>query len=222
MTKTTSQYFSSFLTSEASLARQFHARSRRMAFEGNTREAAVLWQEKARQRLAVLLGLHHFEACEPSAEKVNSVPLDGISREEWRLQTEPDVWMPFYLFVPDRLAQSPGERAPLVLCAHGHGSAGKWATGGRRDIPVMVPVIERYNYDYGLQIARAGFITACPDARGFGQRRELALHNDGQAPDYLFASSCSHLTLSGTPLGPLSAGDVDVGLDAALEFSRAG
>ena len=101
--------------------------------------------------------------------------------------------MPFTLFVP---AEARGP-LPLVLCPHGHGSGGKWATAGRRDLPGMAETIERHRYDYGVQIARAGFITACPDARGFGERREPAL----QRPESLLNSSCHHLTLAGGPLG---------------------
>jgi dienelactone hydrolase len=65
----------------------------------------------------------------------------------------------------------------------------------------MQPAIEKYNCDYGLQIARAGFITACPDARGFGARRETAHHEDRENPEKLLASSCHNLSMAGTPLG---------------------
>lgn len=48
-----------------------------------------------------------------------------------------------------------------------------------------------------MALARAGFIVAAPDARGFGERREPAM----QADDLSSKSSCAHLTLSGAPLG---------------------
>lgn len=192
-----SQYFDEFFTSEKSLASRFRQTSRRMAFQGESRAEAIAWQRKARRQLASRLGLDRFEKITPRPVRVESTPQSGYTREEWLIQTERDVRLPFYLLVPDEL-QIP---APLVLCPHGHGSAGKWATAGRSDIAAMQPIIEQYNYDYGVQLARAGFITACPDARGFGQRREPAIQNDRQVPDYFSSASCHNLTLAGAPLG---------------------
>jgi dienelactone hydrolase len=198
MPESASQYTPEFFTSEKALTRRFKTEGRRLAFNGTTHAEANAWQKKARRRLVQLLSLDRFEMCPAKPKKVESVEVDGITRETWHIQTERDVWMPYYLFIPGAAMQQP---APLVLCPHGHGSAGKWATGGRTDIPAMVPVIRSFNYDYGVQLARAGFITACPDARGFGERREPAVQGDRDNANYLFTSSCHQLTLAGAPLG---------------------
>jgi len=198
MPESASRFVPEFVTSEKALMRRYRSESRQMAFTGTTRAEAIAWQKKARRRFAQHIGLDRFEVCPPKPKKVESVEVDGLTRETWHIQTERDVWMPYYLFIPPQAATAP---APLVLCAHGHGSAGKWATGGRRDIPEMQPVVDGYGYDYGLQLARAGFITACPDARGFGERREPAMQNDRDNPSYLLSSSCHQLTLAGAPLG---------------------
>lgn len=199
MAKSPSKYFKRFLTSERALAAHFRARARRMAFRGRGPAAALGWQRQARRTFAELLGLPLLRACPPRARKIATVRLDeGLVREEWRIQTERDVWMPFYLFIPAARVRG---RLPLVLCPHGHASAGKWATGGRRDFPEMRARIEQYNYDYGVQIARAGFITACPDARGFGERREPNQQGDRKNPNLLPANSCHDLMLAGAPLG---------------------
>lgn len=196
-TVSSSHYFSEFLTSETALKRQFESRSASLRYGGSSGAEVKRWQKKARRRLASRLGLEHFRSAPARAKKLESVEIDGLTRELWRIQTERDVWMAFYLFVP-RSASGP---LPLVLCPHGHGSAGKWATAGRIDIPAMRPIIEQYNYDYGVQIAKAGFITACMDARGFGERREPAVQGDRSDPAYLASSSCHNLTLAGVPLG---------------------
>ena len=196
-TSSPSQYISKFFTSEKALASRFRSNARRFSFQGESRAEAHAWQKKARRQLSKRLGLDRFEQVAPRPILIGSTSLDGYTREEWRIQTERDVWMPFYLLVPDNIEQP----APLVICPHGHGSAGKWATAGRRDIPAMRPIIETFNYDYGVQLARAGFITACPDARGFGERREPANQDDRNTPDRLAASSCHNLTLAGAPLG---------------------
>src|SRR5581483_6449844 len=150
--------------------------------------AASAWQAKARRKFAELLGLQHFQRCPARPQKIGEVQVAGLTREEWRIQSERDVWIPFYLFIPKGAGGAAGKR-PLVLCPHGHGSSGKWSPAGRRDIPEMLDAITRYNYDYGVKLAQAGFITACPDARGFGERREPSKQNDIANPNVMFASS---------------------------------
>ena len=46
-------------------------------------------------------------------------------------------------------------------------------------------------------MARAGFVAACPDARGFGERREPGLQSEGDALN----GSCRELQLAAAPLG---------------------
>lgn len=192
-----SQYFQEFQTSEAALQRLYKTVARQMAFTGSTRAQAQAWQKKARKRFAERLGLDRFALAHPRAKMLESVQFEGLTRETWRMQTERDVWTTFYMFLP------PGDKGPrpLVLCPHGHSSAGKWSTGGRRDIAAMNTIIDRFNYDYGLQIARAGFITVCCDARGFGERREPDMQNDRDVPNYMALGSCHQLSLAGAPLG---------------------
>jgi hypothetical protein len=191
-----SQFVKTFYTSERALKRHFVERGLRMRFRSGSASAAKTWQAKARKLFAELIGLQHFKRVVPLVRKIGSVKMEGLVREEWRFQSERDVWVPFYLFIPQPKGTN-GSKLPLVLCPHGHGSSGKWATAGRRDIAEMRETIEGHNYDYGVQFARAGFITACPDARGFGERREP----NKQGDKALLNSSCHELTLAGAPLG---------------------
>ncbi len=192
-----SAHVQKFYTSELALERQFHERGAKLRFSAKGAKASAAWQKRARAVFAKVLGLQHFKRVPPRPVRVDSVKLDGAVREEWRIQTERDVWMPYYLFVPN----GGTEKRPLVLAPHGHGSGGKLAVAGRRDIPQIVAAIERYNYEYAPQLARAGFITACPDARGFGERREPSKQHDREHPEQLTASSCHELLLAGAPLG---------------------
>lgn len=193
-----SRFFERFYTSEEALAAHFRQRSRQSAFRGSGPAAARAWVARARKVFGELIGLPLFKRCPPKPKKAGAVALDGLLREEWRIQTEPGVWMPYYLFVPRDGRRAP---RPLVLCPHGHSSAGKWATAGRSNIPELRETIVKHRYDYGVQIARAGFITACPDARGFGERREPAHQNDRANPAKLTTNSCHNLMLAGAPLG---------------------
>lgn len=183
-----------FFTNQTALNRRFEARARQHKFQGSTLADLARWQTESRELLRDILGLSLMEAAAPRP-RLRSSHRDeaGLTREEWLIQVEPDVWMPFTLLVPDGI-ETP---VPLVIAPHGHGSGGKWMVSGRREIPLVKGAIEGFNGDYGWQLSRAGFIVACPDARGFGERREPALQSD----DLLLKSSCAHLTLSASPLG---------------------
>ena len=182
-----------FFTSEAALRRHFERRSRQRAFPGGDANAARVWQIEARAALCNILGLNHLKAVAPNAVLRETVQEDGYSREEWRIETEESVWMPFSLLIPDGMV-SP---APLVICPHGHGSGGRAMVAGRHDLPGISEAITRYRGDYGVQMARAGLIAACPDARGFGERREAGLQGDDEA----LGSSCRQILLAAAPLG---------------------
>ena len=182
-----------FFTGEAALRRHFEQRSRQKAFPGGNAEDARAWQIEARQGLYEILGLHHLAAVAPNAVLRETIQEEGYTREEWRIETEEAVWMPFSLLIPDGMNLP----APLVICAHGHGSGGRAMVAGRKELPGISEAIAQYRGDYGVQMARAGFIAACPDARGFGERREPGL----QSADAALNGSCRELLLASAPLG---------------------
>lgn len=46
---------------------------------------------------------------------------------------------------------------------------GKYSVAGVRGYPPIDENIDHYHYDYGLQLAKLGYVAACPDCRGFGR-----------------------------------------------------
>ena len=128
------------------------------------------------------------------------VACSGYTRERVLIQTEPGVIMPLYVLIPDNLA--PGERRPAVLAPHGHSSGGKSAVAGRRDLPAVAATIEQHNYDYGVQFVQQGLVVFCPDARGFGERREAARQDEAN----LLFGSCNLLNHMAIPLGQTVTG----------------
>jgi len=110
--------------------------------------------------------------------------------------------MTLYVLIPGDL--QPGERRAAVLAPHGHGSAGKFSVAGRRDIPVVEQQIGVYNYDYGVQLVREGFVVFCPDARGFGERRETTTQGDEEGR--FISASCQQIAHMAMPLGQTVAG----------------
>ena len=191
-----------YYTAQAHFLQRFELVKRQMGLKATTLAEYDAWKAQLRAELAILIGTATMVPCDPSPQIVERTQMDGYLREKVLLQTEPDVWMPFYVLVPDGL--KPGERRPAMLAPHGHCSSGKFAPAGRSDIPAMVEIIDGFNYDYGVVMVKEGFVVFCPDARGFGERREISAQGDGN--DVFFTSSCQHLNNMAYPLGQTVTG----------------
>ena len=189
------------------LLARYDAISRQIGFRATTLEAHQRWQQELRARLRQITGMHTMIACPLEARGGGRVTLEDGSggpyvRERVLIQTEPGIVMPVYVLVPADL--SPGERRPAIIAPHGHGSGGKLSPAGRRDVPGLEETIRQHNYDYGVQFVRQGFVVFCPDARGFGERREWPLQGNGA--EQLLSSSCQVLNHMAMPLGQTVTG----------------
>ncbi|MBL8995656.1 MAG: dienelactone hydrolase family protein [Spirochaetia bacterium] len=191
-----SSYFKEFFTTEKSLREAFLENARASGYKKSTVSQAKAWLKKSRKRFSEILGQHRFKKIPLNAKKLSAERVGEILREEWLLQTEKDVWMPVTLLIPEGVKME-----AAVICSHGHGMAGRFGPAGRRDIPAMKKVFDQYACDYGWKLAKLGFIAACPDARGFGQRREGRMQNDIENPDNLYHSTCRPIQLASVPLG---------------------
>jgi len=191
-----------YYTAMEYLLLRFDALARQMGFRAATLEEHQRWQHELRARLRQITGVNTMISCPLEPEITERVSLEGYARERVLLQTEPGIIMPVYVLLPADLP--PGERRPIVIAPHGHSSGGKFSPAGRRDIPALVNTIEEHNYDYGVQLVRAGFVVFCPDARGFGERREL--YRQGDDPEALLASSCDLLNHMAIGLGQTVTG----------------
>ena len=178
------------------MLRRFERCSRQSCFTGESVEDFQYWQRGTRVLLAGLLGLEKIESCPLNAIHRESVTLpEGIRREHWTIETEPGVMMPFYLMIPpdaDRTTR-------IFLCPPGHGGAGKYSVAGASEYSAVKERIDFYNYDYGLQLARLGYVALCPDCRGFGERRENRAST--VSLPYALKGDCALLARMGLPLG---------------------
>jgi dienelactone hydrolase len=105
------------------------------------------------------------------------VPLNAQVQAEWGehglikqrvvFDVEQGLSAVAYVFRPE---SSNGHRLPAILACHGHGPFGKEPVMGNRSTPELAREIETQNYDYGLRMAQAGFVTIAIDWRGFGER----------------------------------------------------
>jgi len=176
------------------LRRRFDAVGRKLAFRAKTEKQWRTWRTRLRRKLKELTGYSTMKRAPLKPKLTETVELGGLVRERVEIQTEPGVVMPLYVL---RRKDACG-RLPAVLCPHGHGSGGKLAPSGVREAPELADTIKVHNYDYGVQFARAGFVALCPDARGFGERREAGIP--------LLASSCQGINHMALPLGQTITG----------------
>ena len=91
---------------------------------------------------------------------------DGLIKQRVLFAVEEGLSAAAYVFRPEKAAG----RLPAILACHGHGPFGKDAVMGDRSTTERSAQIAELNYDYGLQMARAGFVTMAIDWRGFGER----------------------------------------------------
>lgn len=180
------------------LKSRFQATARRLRFQAQTRAEWRFWQQTLRSKIREYQGVDRHLAAPLNPRITETVQCDGYQRQRVEIDTEPGVTMPFYVLIPDNL-QGP---APAVLAPHGHASGGKYAVAGIRENALVIGTIDQHNYDYGVQAVRRGYVVFCPDARGFGERREWL----NEKPEQLLESSCRQLAHMGLPLGLTVAG----------------
>ena len=169
---------------------------RKLAFTSSTRTERTTWRRRLIRTLKKISGYDTMQPADLQPRITEEVPCDGYLRQRVEIQTERGVVMPMYALIPT----SGTPPYPVIIAPHGHGSGGKNAPAGVRDDPLVVGAIEQYNYEYGVRFAQAGFLTICPDARGFGERRENAQMHD------ILSSSCRELNNMAYPLGQTVTG----------------
>lgn len=184
-----------YFTSMKRMLDVFDRESRKAGFRAGTLTEYAEWAKSTRLKLQEITGMASMEACVPSPRLIESVQLDGYRRDKMMLRTEPDVWMPFYVLIPDAAKQ----KNPCIIAPHGHESGGKLSVSGRSDLKAVQAQIDKYHYDYGVQFVRRGYIVFCPDARAFGERREWT--KQGNEPELFLNSSCVQLNHMAIPLG---------------------
>ncbi|MCD8076076.1 MAG: alpha/beta hydrolase family protein [Lachnospiraceae bacterium] len=186
-----------YYTCRGALEKRMADCGRKEVFSADTIEDFTKWKQELREILSKLIGLPNMTPCPPDSEVMERVELeDGIVREKVILEVEDGVWMPFYILIPPCVQEVPVQ---CFLALPGHMGGGKNSIAGRREIPAIRDVIERFHYDYGMQLARLGYVAFCPDNRGFGERREEALQADTE--EAYLNSTCFHLAHMAEPLG---------------------
>lgn len=179
------------------MKRKFDKYGRQDCFRGNTVEEFEQWKTQSRETLSDLIGLQYMEECPLEPVILESIEVEpGILRRKVLLQVEPQVYMPVYILIPTAEAEC---KRKCFIALPGHMGAGKYSVAGCYDIPAVKEKIDFFHYDYGMALARMGYVTFCPDCRGFGERRDEAVQGDH--PEKFINSSCFHLAHMAEPMG---------------------
>lgn len=227
-----------------SILRKYARYGRQDDFQGQSAEEFMAWQMRSRATLRELLGLEKMDDCalEPVIDEVvllspkrtdgrdeapaentecsvrtenkEALSNDTICRYHVLLRTEPDITLSAYLLVP----ASANAGTPIFLCPPGHNGAGKYTVAGVRGARAIEESIEKYNYDFGWQLACLGYVAFCPDVRGFGERREEL--EDTKTLPLAMKGDCYWLAHMGEPIGIPVLGMLSWDLMRCVDFLK--
>jgi dienelactone hydrolase len=139
----------------------------------------VIWKEHALPAVLATLG-RMPERVPLNLETIAEWTEDGLIKQKLVFDVEEGLSATAYLFRP----ASASGRLPAILACHGHGAFGKEPVMGNRSTAELQKDIRDMNYDYGLQMAKAGFVTMAIDWRGFGER------DDRRKPNWNNVDGC--------------------------------
>lgn len=181
---------SEYYTMKNYFIRLYDEVSREYAFNAKNIEQHENWKKELKQKLSCLIGLEKMKYCDMSPIEKESINMEGYRQDKVIIQTQPDVFMPFYILIPDKCNGIP------VIALHGHSSDGKNGIAGITN-KFTHNKIENYNYMYGLDLVKKGYIVFCPDLCGAGERREFFQ----QGQENVFFSSCNDINNAAISLG---------------------
>lgn len=198
-------HIDTYYEDELAFRERLKREGRSAAFKGTTPEDFEAWQIATRVRLFDLLGLSIMDRVSIEARELDRVKIaGGIVRTHAMLQVERDVWMPFYLLEPQSPKLDARGRKCCYICPHGHQGAGAASVAGVTGVPAVDDAVRKFNYDYGLRLARMGYVTVCPDARGWGYRRDWKGQGDDE--NSFLRGTCQNQARMAEPLGLTVAG----------------
>lgn len=131
------------------------------------------------------------------------VPEDGYRRRKYVMETLPEVYMPFYMLIPDGVDEKDPIHAMITIPAHGGNKNTLCKVG---ETPEERRQIEAEpHHCYGWEFMRQGYVVFCPDPPGYGERTEPIPSEDprfweGKTKSSL-ESSCKDLAQTAEALG---------------------
>jgi len=154
------------------------------------------WKSALKPKILDCLGTWP-DLVDPNPELMAEWTDRGILKRRYLIDVGPGISAALVVAFPEKRKG----RLPAILCWHGHGQFGKDSVMGNSGDKEIATEISNHNYDYGFQMARAGFITFALDWMGFGERRDTDRLTIARGRDW-----CNLYYLHATLLGmtPLS------------------
>ncbi len=142
----------------------------KLRFKGQTKADFQSWHKNLLGELKQMLGIMP-KPVPLNPEIVWEIEEDGLIKQRVLLDMEKDMSVAAIVYIPLSARQKP---CPAILCCHGHGKYGKDSVMGIRsgNDPERTNEIAAFNYDYGLQMAKRGYVTIAIDWRAFGERSD--------------------------------------------------
>lgn len=157
------------------------------------------WKRRAQSEVIACLG--DFPARVPANPELVAEWRDrGLRTQRWLIDVQPHLAAALLVNYPEDLRA--GERRPAILCWHGHGAHGKEPVMGNASSPALAESIRSHNYDYGYQMARAGYVTFAIDWMGAGERHPE--HKPNRSAPASGRDWCNILYLHATMFGTTS------------------
>lgn len=142
----------------------------RYRFDGNNIKEFQAWKNQLLTELKRLLGPMPQDV-PLNPEIISEVNEHGLIKRKVILNFEKNLSAPALVYIPESAKSDP---RPAILCNHGHCEYAKDSAMGVRlaGEPQRNNEIEERNLDYGLQMAKHGYVTMAIDYRGFGERSD--------------------------------------------------
>lgn len=182
-----------YYTSYDSILKRYDNNYGKLSYKATNKSEHDIWSLSLRRKLNEILGMKYLKPVALTCQLLDSVILKTHVREKYILQTEDNVWMPFYKLTPI----SKDKKFTPIIALHGHGAYGKEGVAGT--VSEGCESVLKYNTDYGVSLVEKGYVVFCPDARGSGERREYL--NQGESKDKRLESSCNSLNFTLISLG---------------------
>lgn len=131
------------------------------------------WKAKTKPRVLETLG-RWPDMVDLNPEFVGEWIDRGVLKRRYLIDVAPGISASLQVNLPEGKTK---EKLPAIQCWHGHGLYGKDAVMGNQINAEVEAHIRGYNYDYGLQLAQAGFATYAIDWMGCGERNDAAKPN---------------------------------------------
>lgn len=169
-------------------------------FDATDESGARAWQAHTRPALRAAVGFQDLPEVPLAPQTIEVVDKGDYTREKVVLHTSAHTQMPAYILKPKNAAGP----LPVAVAFHGHGYGvkdivGLWEDGSERDTP------DGYHKDFGVALARRGFLVAAPEISCFGERlNDYSYLN--QPAGQPIPSTCHHTAALAFHLGGSAVG----------------